>query len=36
MEDKNFVTRNFIQYYEKNHLGAEEKAMIIADIELLM
>lgn len=36
MEDKNYVTRNFALYYERNHLGAEEKAMIVQDIELLM
>ena len=36
MEDKNFVTRNFFQYYERNHLEPEEKAMIIHDLELLM
>ena len=31
-----FVARQFMSYYEKNHLDPEEKAMIGLDIELLM
>jgi len=31
-----FVAKNFISYYERNHLCEEERAMIIEDIELLM
>ena len=36
MKHEQFVARQFISYYEQNHLCEEEKAMIIEDIELLM
>ena len=36
MKHEQFVARQFMSYYEKNHLGAEEKAMVVLDIELLM
>ena len=35
-ENKQFIARQFLSYYEKNHLEPEEKAMIITDLELLL
>ena len=35
MKHEEFVARRFMSYYEKNHLGPEEKAMIVLDLELL-
>ena len=35
-EHKQFIARQFMSYYERNNLGAEEKAMIVQDLELLM
>lgn len=36
MQHEQFIARQFTSYYEKNHLGPEEKAMIVLDLELLM
>ena len=36
MQHEQFVAMNFVSYYERNHLGPEEKAMIIQDLELLL
>lgn len=36
IKHEQFVARQFMSYYEKNHLGPEEKAMIIQDLELLL
>lgn len=36
IKHEQFVARQFMSYYEKNHLDPEEKAMVALDIELLM
>ena len=36
IKHEQFIVRHFISYYERNHLEAEEKAMIVEDIELLL
>lgn len=36
MQHEQFVAHQFLTYYEQNHLGPEEKAMIITDLELLL
>lgn len=34
IKHEQFVAKNFVSYYERNHLGPEEKAMIVLDLEL--